>query len=117
MGKTEMIKVYFPGWQLWIFSLTINLLVLAVQPRSAFAQAEILSQSDSQQAANTSTSSTALEPEILSEINRVRTNPQDYAQWLESQRQYYDGIWLKLPGEKPVRTNKGKQVLEEAIAF
>jgi hypothetical protein len=118
MGKTEMIKVYFPSWQLWIFSLMINLLVLAVQPRSALSQAQP-SQSASQQAANTSTSNTAtaLEPEILSEINRVRTNPQDYAQWLESQRQYYDGIWLKLPGEKPVRTNKGKQVLEEAIAF
>jgi hypothetical protein len=58
-----------------------------------------------------------LEPEILSEINRVRTSPQDYAQWLEQQRQYYDGIWVRLPGEKPVRTNRGRDALEEAIAF
>ena len=121
MGNTKMIKVYFPGWQFWIFSLTINLLVLALQPRSTLAQVQLLSQSGNEQAANntsdSSVSDTALEPKILSEINRVRTNPQDYAQWLESQRQYYDGIWLKLPGEKPVRTNRGKKALEEAIAF
>ena len=121
MGNTKMIKVYFPGWQFWIFSLTINLLVLALQPRSTLAQVQLLSQSGNEQAANntsdSSASDTALEPKILSEINRVRTNPQDYAQWLESQRQYYDGIWLKLPGEKPVRTNRGKKALEEAIAF
>ena len=104
MRKTKMIKVSSSGWR-WIFGLTIELLVLALQPQSLLAQT---------QAANTATAS--LEPEILSEINRVRTNPQDYALWLEQQRQYYDGIWLKLPGEKPVRTNRGRKALEEAIA-
>ena len=68
------------------------------------------------QAANPTVAPTALEPEILSEINRVRTDPQGYARWLEEQQQYYDGIWLKLPGEKAVRTNKGRKALEEAIA-
>ena len=58
-----------------------------------------------------------IETKILSEINLVRTNPQGYANWLESQKQYYDGVWLKLPGEKPVRTNKGLKALQEAIAF
>ena len=113
MHRTKMIKVHFPNWQFWIFSLTVNLLVLAMQPRSIVAQVDPYS-SQIQAADNTNVN---IEPKILSEINRVRTNPQAYAQWLEQQRQYYDGIWLKLPGEKPVRTNKGRKALEEAIAI
>ena len=112
MRRTKMIKVYFPNWQFWISSLTVNLLVLAMQPRLIIAQ--VAPNSQIQAAENTNAN---LEPKILSEINRVRTNPQAYAQWLEQQRQYYDGIWLKLPGEKPVRTNKGRKALEEAIAI
>jgi hypothetical protein len=116
MGKTKMIKVYFPGWQLWTFSLTINLLVLAIQPRFTLAQTKTNAANAANLETATNTVTADLEPEILSEINRVRTTPQDYAQWLEQQRQYYDGIWLRLPGEKPVRTNRGRQALEEAIA-
>ncbi|MGF1588437.1 MAG: PPC domain-containing protein [Pleurocapsa sp.] len=115
MRKTKMIQDYFPGWQLWIFSLTVNL-ALTIQPASSIAQVTT-SQSDSTQAANTNIATAALEPEILSEINRVRTNPQGYARWLEDQKQYYDGIWLRLPGEKPIRTNKGQKALNEAIAI
>ncbi len=59
----------------------------------------------------------SLEREILSEINRARTNPQAYAAWLQEQKQYYNGIVLKLPGEKPVRTNRGLKALAEAIDF
>ncbi|MEY2831508.1 MAG: hypothetical protein RLZZ574_766, partial [Cyanobacteriota bacterium] len=114
MGKTKMIKISFPGWQLGIFSITINLLVLAIQPRLTLAQTK-KNPANPQTASNTAIAD--LEPEILSEINRVRTSPQDYAQWLEQQRQYYDGIWVRLPGEKPVRTNRGRDALEEAIAF
>ena len=58
-----------------------------------------------------------LEQEILKEINRARTNPQEYATWLESLKQYYDGNTLKLPGEREIRTNRGLKVLEEAILF
>ncbi len=114
MRKTKMIQDYFPGWQLWIFSLTVHL-ALTIQPSSSIAQV-VTNQLDSKQAANTNIASTALEPEILSEINRVRTNPQGYARWLEDQKQYYDGIWLRFPGEKPIRTNKGRTALNEAIA-
>ncbi|MEO1669318.1 MAG: hypothetical protein AAFR77_00815 [Cyanobacteria bacterium J06631_2] len=114
MRKTKMIKVYLPHRQFWIFSFTVNLLVLAIQAPSLLAQAN--NQPAKLQTAN-NPAIADLEPKILSEINRVRTNPQGYAQWLEQQRQYYDGIWLRLPGEKPVRTNKGKKALEEAIAF
>ncbi|MDJ0588577.1 MAG: pre-peptidase C-terminal domain-containing protein [Pleurocapsa sp. MO_226.B13] len=114
MYKTKMVKVDLPRVPVCIFSLIVNLLVLGIQPLSTVAQ-DSESQPNNQQAANNAP--TTIEPEILSEINRVRTNPQGYAQWLEEQRQYYDGIWLKLPGEKPIRTNKGLKALEEAIAI
>ena len=58
-----------------------------------------------------------LEKAIIAELNRVRTNPQAYADWLESQKQYYQGMLLNLPGEQPIRTNRGLRSLEEAIAF
>ena len=148
MLKTKMIKVHFPNWQFWIFSLTANLLVLVMQPGSIIAQVNTairdgeetqrvsadrrrsddwrratsrpslaVNPNSSQIKVANNTPTANLEPKILSEINRVRTNPQAYAQWLEQQRQYYDGIWLKLPGEKPVRTNRGRKALEEAIAI
>ncbi|MEM8719773.1 MAG: PPC domain-containing protein [Cyanobacteria bacterium P01_G01_bin.39] len=128
--RTEVLRVGFLSWR-DIFRLTLNLLVLVLQPltilalsNEALAQVNV-DQQDTRQAVNNSGDSknkanqlaAALEPSILEEINRVRTNPQGYAQWLEEQRQYYDGIWLKLPGEKPIRTNKGRKALEEAIAF
>ena len=112
MYGTKMVKVYLFGFRLCIFSLMVNLLVSAMQPPKALANP-----ANESQAANPTVSPTALEPEILSEINRVRTNPQGYAQWLEEQQQYYDGIWLRLPGEKPVRTNKGRKALFEAISI
>ena len=59
----------------------------------------------------------ALKEEILAEINRVRTNPQAYADWLEDRKQYFEGTLLKLPGEEPIITNKGKEALEEAIGW
>ena len=147
MHRTKMIKVHFPNWQFWIFSLTAYLLVLAMQPRSTVAQVNtairdgeetqrvradrrrsddwrratsrpsLAVNPNSSQVQSANNTNANLEPKILSEINRVRTNPQAYAQWLEQQRQYYDGIWLKLPGEKPVRTNRGRKALEEAIAI
>ncbi len=117
--KTKMVKVFLGSISFYIFGLIINLLALEIYPSAALAKPnKVIAQSTSapktQQAANPTL--TALEPEILSEINRVRTNPQGYAQWLEQQRQYYDGIWLRLPGEKPIRTNRGLKALEEAIA-
>ena len=58
-----------------------------------------------------------LQESILAEINRVRTNPQGYADWLEAQKKYFQGNTLELPGEKPIRSNKGRDALEEAITW
>ena len=59
----------------------------------------------------------ALEKSVLAEINRVRTNPQAYADWLEDKKQYFAGTTFKLPGEKPIITNRGREALEEAISW
>ena len=78
---------------------------------------QILSLPNLEIAQNETVSTASLETAIIEQINRARNNPSAYADWLESQKQYYDGIMLRLPGEKPVRTNKGLQALEEAIDF
>ena len=119
MYETKIDKVSCSNWR-WVSSLGINLLILAIQPLNALGQTpQAIAQSinlEGTQVVNSNAARAALEPKILAEINRVRTNPQAYARWLEEQQQYFDGIWLRLPGEKPVRTNKGRKALEEAIA-
>ena len=120
MYETKINRVGCSNWR-WVSSLGINLLILAIQPLNALAQTpQAIAQStnpDGTKVVNSNAAQAALEPKILAEINRVRTDPQAYARWLEEQQQYFDGIWLRLPGEKPVRTNKGKEALEEAIAI
>jgi uncharacterized protein YkwD len=60
----------------------------------------------------------ALERGIVTEINRLRTNPQSYAQLLERRRSCYYGTRLVLPGqgyEFTVITKEGWAAVEEAI--
>ena len=120
MYDTKIGKVSFLNWR-WLIGLGINLLILTVQPGNGLAQPQkLISQSPSEESdrvVNSNTARAALEPKILLEINRVRTDPQGYARWLEEQQQYFDGIWLRLPGEKPIRTNRGRKALQEAIAI
>jgi uncharacterized protein YkwD len=58
-----------------------------------------------------------LEKELIREINLARTNPLNYASFLEESKQYYDGKLLKRPGEIPVRTKEGVSAVNEAIYF
>ncbi len=53
---------------------------------------------------------------VLAEINRLRSNPSAYADWLETLRPYYDGIVLRWPGQRPIQTQEGTAALDEAIA-
>ena len=116
MHKTKMVKTYLPSLQICTFSLLANLLVLGIYPFLTMAQ-DPPPKSQEQAANPTNNIAQDLAPEILAEINRVRTNPQGYASWLEAQRQYYDGSWIRLPGEKPLRTtSRGIKALNEAIA-
>lgn len=56
-----------------------------------------------------------LEREVLAEMNRARTNPQGYADWLETMKQYYQGRILKLPNQEAIPTQEGLQAVNEAI--
>ena len=60
----------------------------------------------------------ALEREFVTEINRLRTNPDSYAQLLEQRRNQYDGTKLTLTGQGyafTVITKEGWPAVEEAI--
>lgn len=52
---------------------------------------------------------------VLSELNRVRTDPQGYANYLESLLPYYEGTVLRVPGETALQTREGRPAAEEAI--
>jgi uncharacterized protein YkwD len=55
--------------------------------------------------------------EVLVELNKARTNPIAYADWLETLRPYYADTILSLPGEDRIRTQTGTAALDSAIAF
>ena len=115
--KLKMVKVYLPSFAVCTLSLTVNLFVLGIYPLRAIAQETVLQTSNKQNKQQIDADDSAsVEPEILAEINRVRTNPQGYAHWLEDQKQYYDNIWLRLPGEKPIRAHRLEKAIDEAIA-
>lgn len=52
---------------------------------------------------------------VLTEMNRVRTDPQGYANYLESILPYYQGTVLRVPGESGLQTREGRPAAEEAI--
>lgn len=56
-----------------------------------------------------------LEQEIIAQVNRVRTNPSAYADWLAGMRQYYRDTLLRIPGRTIVLTKEGVSALDEAI--
>ena len=57
------------------------------------------------------------EEEILAEINLARSNPAQYASYLETFRQNYNGKELRLSGGKSLITNEGVSACDEAITY
>jgi uncharacterized protein YkwD len=55
--------------------------------------------------------------DVLAELNKARTDPHAYADWLETLRPYYTDNILNLPGEDRIRTQTGTVALDEAIAY
>jgi uncharacterized protein YkwD len=72
------------------------------------------------QIARTDRSTTDLERAILDQLNFLRQDPASYADWLETQRDYYsverDSFVLRLPGEQAIGLYEGVAALDEAIA-
>ena len=58
-----------------------------------------------------------LEQEIVREINLARQHPKKYALFLERQKPYYVGKFIKRPGEPSILTNEGISAVNEAIRF
>jgi hypothetical protein len=56
--------------------------------------------------------------EVIQELNTLRTNPKQYANYLQDEMQYFSGNVLKFPGENSnLRTQEGPAAYEEAINF
>lgn len=90
---------------LLLFSLT---LLLSLSPATALSQTKtggddyVLS---------------SLERAVLEEMNLARTNPDQYASYLEALRKYYKDKTFKQPGVAAVETIEGASALEEAISY
>ncbi|WP_254567476.1 CAP domain-containing protein [Oscillatoria sp. HE19RPO] len=56
-----------------------------------------------------------LEAQIIREMNQARANPGEYANKLETLKNYYEGRLFKPPGETPIRTQEGISAVNEAI--
>jgi len=56
-----------------------------------------------------------LEAELAREIDALRTNPAAYTERLKSRLTCYEGLVLRTPGQRPVRTSEGSGALKEAI--
>jgi len=59
---------------------------------------------------------TDLEAEIITEMNRARTDPAAYATHLENLLPFFDGDVLRVPGKPAIRTREGARAVREAIA-
>jgi uncharacterized protein YkwD len=104
---------------------TINLIFQAKAPKSMIL-AYLLASSPAIQAPvpSTSTLLQAAAPiaapstqDVIAEINKARSNPSAYADWLETLRPYYNENVLSLPGEDRIRTQSGTIALDSAITF
>ncbi|MDR0698713.1 MAG: CAP domain-containing protein [Tannerella sp.] len=58
----------------------------------------------------------AAENDVICEINKVRTNPKAYINYLKEERAYYHGLLIKRPGKIPILTREGRAALEVCIA-
>ncbi len=60
---------------------------------------------------------TALEAEVVRELNLARANPQLYADYLREMSQFFNGNRLEMPGEISLITKEGRSAVQEAINF
>jgi uncharacterized protein YkwD len=83
-------------------------LLLSIIPANALSQT---------QAGGDDYALSELEKAVLEEMNLARTNPGQYATYLEAWRKYYKGKTFKQPGTASVDTMEGAVALEEAINY
>jgi uncharacterized protein YkwD len=101
------------------FAPGLVLLLVPIQARAAVDVPNTLLPDSGQlaQIAPPNGNLTDLEQQAIAEMNRARTNPTAYADWLESLKPYYRGNVLQLPNQPPIRTQEGVKAVNEAIAL
>jgi len=58
-----------------------------------------------------------LEKEVIIELNRARTDPAGYAEFVEDFKKHYVGKYIYLPGRNPIITREGAPAVNEAIEY
>ncbi len=58
-----------------------------------------------------------LEKQVVRELNAVRSNPSGYAVFAKEVLQLFKGDLLQYPGEISIRTNEGKEAVQECYEF
>jgi len=99
-------------------ALTFGLSVVWVQGCASTASGPVMQQGSARRTSGPLTADgyVALERGVLDELNRVRSNPQDYAGGLEREMQYYQGNLFRRPGdESALQTREGAAAMREAI--
>ncbi len=54
--------------------------------------------------------------ELVNQLNHMRSDPAEFAGWLEARRIYYSGRLLRMPGQIAIQTQEGVTALDEAVA-
>lgn len=71
---------------------------------------------DSLNTAKNDVSMSDLEKSVVLEMNKVRSNPRDYAQLLKQERELYEGLILKKDGQL-MQTKEGIAAVDECIRY
>lgn len=58
---------------------------------------------------------TARERSVLDALNRLRTDPEGFADLMEARTPFYQGKILRLPGHQPLQTREGAAALSQAV--
>ncbi|MFQ6024530.1 MAG: CAP domain-containing protein [Acidiferrobacterales bacterium] len=93
--------------------MPLRILFAAVLTISSVSLSELSRSSD----AKTLDYVSALENEIVREVNLARSNPEQYASFLEEWKEYYKGTRIERSGQPTILTEEGIVAVEEAIHF
>lgn len=97
---------------------TILILLALAFATPIFAQSDPEDWPGKLNTAKNTSSLTDIEREVIFELNKVRSNPQRYAeQYLEPLHSAYNGKIYSYPNQEPIRTKEGMAALTECMAI